>query len=286
MKNFTSNSIYVLSILFAIFSLLFFCCTNTSQQEEIFIPHVKTRLAVVLNDRMGKETSLICEKELSNNWFVVDNFPEEVFEDENSTKKEILTIKKSDLLSSKTLTKLIVPDFSIRVIHYPDDFTRAGITRTGDIRKILNDKIINSVIFLDPQTRTDAYLSKIREERPSIKFYCLMPTESVLAMEAWSDLVLSFSLPTESGKEENIEEEDTTIDAIQMSKALKILCFIAKDNINKPQEQNSVQKATSQKLSVVEDKLKVFSETANWKCGWHIDSDSGLRSQNHIVVTP
>ena len=113
-----------------------------------------------------------------------------------------------------------------------------------------------------------------------------MPTESVLAMEAWSDLVLSFSLPTESGKEENIEEEDTTIDAIQMSKALKILCFIAKDNINKPQEQNSVQKATSQKLSVVEDKLKVFSETANWKCGWHIDSDSGLRSQNHIVVTP
>ena len=280
MKKLNKKTYLFYLTMVAILSTFFASCLNINEKEESFTPHKKNRVAVVLNDRMGTETSQLCEKELSENWFIVNSFPETP-----SSEEETISIHKSDLLSVSTLTTLIVPDFSIRVIHYPADFTRGRITRVGDIRNILDDELVNAVVFMDPQERTDAFLSNLREARPDIRFYCLMPTESVLAMEAWCNIVLSFSLPLES-KVEDLDSEDTFIDPLQMSKALKVLCLIAKDNINKQQEQTNTRKITPQELSTVENKLILFEETQNWKCGWYIDSDSGLRSQNHIVVTP
>ena len=172
--------------------ILFGSCSLNNQKEEDIsandsTDHERQRIAVVFNTSLtGGDSGFILES-LKNYMFVSAY---------GLTQQSPEKIPEIERLEDGFMEKYVLPALSFRYASYPEDFTKHGIARISDLTELANDKYLSTVILIDPPARTDRYIAQIKESNPEITFYCLMPTEDILAMEAWCKNVLSFALVT------------------------------------------------------------------------------------------
>lgn len=249
--------------------------------------HEKIRIAVVFNTSLTGGDSGFIPESLQNYKFIsayglTQQSPEEIPEVEK--------------LEDGFMEKYVLPDLSFRYASYPEDFTRHGIARISDLTELANDKYLTDVILIDPPARSDRYIAQIKESNPGITFYCLMPTEDILAMEAWCKNVLSFAVNTSIESSE--EAETKPIDEENLVRGIKLLTEAAilnpkadfsKDTPEYQETSGETKKAAGGTFLPVETFLKLREKvpgTENWEISHYTDPDTGLKSQNHFVIKP
>lgn len=197
--------------------ILFGSCSLNNQKEEDIsandsTDHERQRIAVVFNTSLtGGDSGFILES-LKNYMFVSAY---------GLTQQSPEKIPEIERLEDGFMEKYVLPDLSFRYASYPEDFTKHGIARISDLTELANDKYLTDVILIDPPARTDRYIAQIKESNPEITFYCLMPTEDILAMEAWCKNVLSFAVNTSIESSEDAETKP--IDEENLVSGIKLL---------------------------------------------------------------
>lgn len=247
----------------------------------------KNRIAVVFNTSLtGGDSGFILES-LQNYKFVSAY---------GLTQQSPEKIPEIEKLEVGFMEKYVLPAFSFRYTSYPEDFTREGIARISDLTELANDKYLTTVILIDPPARSDRYIAQIKESNPEITFYCLMPTEDILAMEAWCKNVLSFAVNTSIESSE--EAETKPIDEENLVRGIKLLTEAAiltqkadssKESQEYPETSAETKKTVSGAYLPVETFVKLRSKvpgTENWEISHYTDPDTGLKSQNHFVIKP
>lgn len=198
------------------------------------------------------------------------------------------------------MEKYVLPELSFRYASYPEDFTRHGIPRISDLTELANDKYLTDVILIDPPARSDRYIAQIKEANPEITFYCLMPTEDILAMEAWCKNVLSFAVNTSIESSE--EAETKPIDEENLVRGIKLLTEAAllnpktdflKDSSEYPETSGTIVNPANESSAGAFLPVETFTKlrekvpgTENWEISHYTDPDTGLKSQNHFVIKP
>lgn len=247
----------------------------------------KNRIAVVFNTSLtGGDSGFILES-LQNYKFVSAY---------GLTQQSPEKIPEIEKLEVGFMEKYVLPAFSFRYTSYPEDFTREGIPRISDLTELANDKYLTTVILIDPPAKSDRYIAQIKESNPEITFYCLMPTEDILAMEAWCKNVLSFAVNTSIESSE--EAETKPIDEENLVRGIKLLTEAAiltqkADSSKESQEYQETSAETKKTVGgaylPVETFVKLRSKvpgTENWEISHYTDPDTGLKSQNHFVIKP
>lgn len=272
--------------------ILFGSCSLNNQKEEDIsandsTDHERQRIAVVFNTSLtGGDSGFILES-LKNYMFVSAY---------GLTQQSPEKIPEIERLEDGFMEKYVLPALSFRYASYPEDFTREGIPRISDLTELANDKYLSTVILIDPPARTDRYIAQIKESNPEITFYCLMPTEDILAMEAWCKNVLSFAVNTSIESSEDAETKP--IDEENLVSGIKLLTEAAileqsGDFVKESQEYQGISGATPKTAAgaflPVETFLKLREKvpgTENWEISHYTDPDTGLKSQNHFVIKP
>lgn len=272
--------------------ILFGSCSLNNQKEEDIsandsTDHERQRIAVVFNTSLtGGDSGFILES-LKNYMFVSAY---------GLTQQSPEKIPEIERLEDGFMEKYVLPAFSFRYTSYPEDFTREGIARISDLTELANDKYLTTVILIDPPARSDRYIAQIKESNPEITFYCLMPTEDILAMEAWCKNVLSFAVNTSIESSEDAEtkpiDEENLVRGIKLLTEAAILTQKA-DSSKESQEYQGISGATPKTAAgaflPVETFLKLREKvpgTENWEISHYTDPDTGLKSQNHFVIKP
>lgn len=272
--------------------ILFGSCSLNNQKEEDIsandsTDHERQRIAVVFNTSLtGGDSGFILES-LKKYMFVSAY---------GLTQQSPEKIPEIERLEDGFMEKYVLPALSFRYASYPEDFTRHGIARISDLTELANDKYLSTVILIDPPARTDRYIAQIKESNPEITFYCLMPTEDILAMEAWCKNVLSFAVNTSIESSEDAEtkpiDEENLVSGIKLLTEAAILeqsgAFVKES-----QEYQGISGATPKTAAgaflPVETFLKLREKvpgTENWEISHYTDPDTGLKSQNHFVIKP
>lgn len=272
--------------------ILFGSCSLNNQKEEDIsandsTDHERQRIAVVFNTSLtGGDSGFILES-LKNYMFVSAY---------GLTQQSPEKIPEIERLEDGFMEKYVLPALSFRYASYPEDFTKHGIARISDLTELANDKYLSTVILIDPPARTDRYIAQIKESNPEITFYCLMPTEDILAMEAWCKNVLSFAVNTSIESSEDAEtkpiDEENLVRGIKLLTEAAILTQKA-DSSKESQEYQETSAETKKTVGgaflPVETFLKLREKvpgTENWEISHYTDPDTGLKSQNHFVIKP
>lgn len=272
--------------------ILFGSCSLNNQKEEDIsandsTDHERQRIAVVFNTSLtGGDSGFILES-LKNYMFVSAY---------GLTQQSPEKIPEIERLEDGFMEKYVLPALSFRYASYPEDFTKHGIARISDLTELANDKYLSTVILIDPPARTDRYIAQIKESNPEITFYCLMPTEDILAMEAWCKNVLSFAVNTSIESSEDAEtkpiDEENLVRGIKLLTEAAILTQKA-DSSKESQEYQETSAETKKTVGgaylPVETFVKLRSKvpgTENWEISHYTDPDTGLKSQNHFVIKP
>lgn len=272
--------------------ILFGSCSLNNQKEEDIsandsTDHERQRIAVVFNTSLtGGDSGFILES-LKNYMFVSAY---------GLTQQSPEKIPEIERLEDGFMEKYVLPALSFRYASYPEDFTRHGIARISDLTELANDKYLSTVILIDPPARTDRYIAQIKESNPEITFYCLMPTEDILAMEAWCKNVLSFAVNTSIESSEDAEtkpiDEENLVSGIKLLTEAAILeqsGDFVKESQEYPEISGATPKTAAGAFLPVETFLKLREKvpgTENWEISHYTDPDTGLKSQNHFVIKP
>ena len=250
--------------------ILFGSCSLNNQKEEDIsandsTDHERQRIAVVFNTSLtGGDSGFILES-LKNYMFVSAY---------GLTQQSPEKIPEIERLEDGFMEKYVLPALSFRYASYPEDFTRHGIARISDLTELANDKYLSTVILIDPPARTDRYIAQIKESNPEITFYCLMPTEDILAMEAWCKNVLSFAVNTSIESSEDAEtkpiDEENLVSGIKLLTEAAILeqsgAFV-KESQEYPEISGATPKTAAGAFLPVETFLKLRERSPEPKTG-------------------
>lgn len=276
--------------------ILFGSCSLNNQKEEDIsandsTDHERQRIAVVFNTSLtGGDSGFILES-LKNYMFVSAY---------GLTQQSPEKIPEIERLEDGFMEKYVLPDLSFRYASYPEDFTRHGIPRISDLTELANDKYLTDVILIDPPARSDRYIAQIKESNPEITFYCLMPTEDILAMEAWCKNVLSFAVNTSIESSEDAEtkpiDEENLVSGIKLLTEAAILeqsGDFVKESQEYPETSGTIVNPANESSAGAFLPVETFTKlrekvpgTENWEISHYTDPDTGLKSQNHFVIKP
>lgn len=292
-KHKTNAIIYTI-----LFLLAFYSCSSNNITEEKNDSVIngqsmaeRKRIAVIFNTSLTGENSGFIPESLQKYKFI------SVYGLAQQSPEKIPPVNK---LEDGFMEKYVLPEISFRYATYPEDFIKEGITRIRDLTELINDKYLTDVILIDPPAKTDRYIAQIKDANPDINFYCLMPTEEILAMEAWCKNVLSFTVNTSI--DPSADDETKPIDEENLVRGIRMLTEAAIINhmtnyaglpADNPEEfstdeiQNKKNPANSFLPVEVFTKLREkVPGTEHWEISRYTDPDTGLKSQNHFVIKP
>lgn len=123
-------------------------------------------------------------------------------------------------------------------------------------------------------------LNRLRKARPSVKIITLFAMDEVIALEAVSDLVIDFPVDGEL-----LEAEDSTAFATIPDSEFALLLLTSAYAAEKLKNNAIPFFVFEEAIQSVRTITKNARAATSWTINPWIDSDTSLRSANHIVVT-
>lgn len=171
----------------------------------------------------------------------------------------------------------------VSFLRYSDMVSTTKQPRLKLIAETIEESNASIVISLGIPDGAGRYLIKASEANPNISIISLLPMDEILPLEAASDVVADFQIPSADQVEANSENFTITDDDIML---LLTASIFAAEDINAKNKRINISpiEEFTQAFFTAQKILANRIAKNNYFITSHIDSDTGIPSQNYLII--
>lgn len=196
---------------------------------------------------------------------------------------QVLVLLGSDYAGRAGILAPIVEEYGLAVdggmmlhLQYPESFTIDKKIRLSVLSETAKLPAVTVVVTVGAPEGTVRELNKIRSSRPDMQILSLFSADEVLPVEAVSNLVLDYAQAGELLAEEKTAVlSDTDLSVLLLA---AMLAGAEDDASIAPLDRLAVSLDASRRI------LKQKTAGAGWRFAAYVDTDTNLRSRNHVLL--